>query len=174
MAVPGFRYCPMLIERMPSLPAKGARMVFFSICAQAAEGAIFAVIPFVSRRSLGIISGMTGAGGTFGAAFTQLLFFTSSSYGTGQGLQYMGIMTMACTLPVTLVYFPQWGSMFFPPSAGADEEKYYGSEWSEEEKSKGLNARSVKFAENSRSERGRRNAIIAKAATRPNDTNQNV
>jgi NNP family nitrate/nitrite transporter-like MFS transporter len=51
--------------------------------------------------------------------------------------------------------------MFFPANAGADEEKYYGSEWSEEEKSKGLNARSAKFAENSRSERGRRNVIIA-------------
>ncbi|KAF7013646.1 hypothetical protein CFC21_027716 [Triticum aestivum] len=157
------------LGRASSLPASVTAMVLFSICAQAAEGAIFAVIPFVSRRSLGIVSGMTGAGGTLGAAFNQLLFFTSSKYGTGQGLQYMGIVTMACTLPVMLVHFPQWGSMLFPANVGADEDKYYGAEWSEEEKSKGLNARTVKFAQNCRSERGRhRNAILA------NDTNQHA
>ncbi|KAL8167470.1 hypothetical protein V2J09_008969 [Rumex salicifolius] len=95
-------------------------------------------VPFVSRRplgsspgsqALGIISGVTGAGGNIGT-----------------GLTYMGIMIIACTLP--------WGSMFFPPSRHATEEIYYGSEYNEDEK-KGMHQGSMKFAESSKSERGR-------------------
>lgn len=155
----------VILGRVNSLVGSIVVMILFSVFVQGACGLTFGVVPFVSRRSLGVISGMTGGGGNVGAVLTQLIFFKGSKYSKETGITLMGIMIICCTLPMTLVYFPQWGGMFCGPSKNkATEEDYYMSEWSSKEKDKGFHQASVKFAENSRSERGKSDSV-----TRPSD-----
>lgn len=148
----------IILGQVGSVSSSIIVMIVFSLFVQAACGLTFGVVPFVSRRSLGLISGMTGGGGNVGAVLTQLIFFKGSKYSKEKGITYMGIMIICCTLPICFIYFPQWGGMFFGPSTkeNATEENYYLSEWNSKEREKGFCLASLKFAENSRSERGRR------------------
>jgi NNP family nitrate/nitrite transporter-like MFS transporter len=156
----------LVLGLMSNLSAAIAVMIVFSVFQQAACGATFGIIPFISRRSLGVISGFTGAGGNVGAVVTQSLFFTSERYHTEEGLVYMGIMILCVTTLVGGLYFPQWGGMFCPPSQ-VSEEDYYASEWSAEEQEQGLHGNSLKFAANARSERGKKSTN----STSPDSTN---
>lgn len=100
---------------------------------------------------------MTGGGGNVGAVLTQVIFFRGSRFKTETGITLMGVMILCCSLSTVLIRFPQWGGMFCGPSSiEATEEDYYMSEWSSGEKEKGLHQASLKFADNSRRERGRR------------------
>ncbi|CAK9158149.1 unnamed protein product [Ilex paraguariensis] len=152
----GGLFC-ILLGKVGSLSASISVMIVFSVFVQAACGLTFGVVPFVSRRSLGIISGMTGGGGNVGAVLTQVIFFRGSRYSTETGITLMGVMIICCTLPLFFIYFPQWGGMFCGPSSeGTTEENYYMSEWNSTEKDRGFHQASLKFADNSRSERGKK------------------
>ncbi|KAF5450265.1 hypothetical protein F2P56_030631 [Juglans regia] len=157
----------VILGQVGTLSASIVVMIAFSILVQAACGLTFGVVPFVSRRSLGVVSGMTGGGGNVGAVLTQLIFFRGSRYSKETGITLMGIMMICCSLPLFLIYFPQWGGMFCGPSTKthATEEEYYMSEWKSNEKENGFHLASLKFAENSVSERG----VKADSVTRPSD-----
>ncbi|KAK9221442.1 hypothetical protein WN944_009868 [Citrus x changshan-huyou] len=115
----------VLLGRVNSLWGSVLVMCVFSVFVQAAGGLTFGVVPFVSKRSLGVISGMTGSGGTVGAVVTQMLLFSGSKFSKQTSISLMGLMMIVCTLPVSLIYFPQWGGMFcgpsFDPNEPADE-----------------------------------------------------
>ena len=66
----------------------------------------------------------------------------------------MGVMVIAVTLLVITLYFPMWGGMFCKPKDGFTEEDYYLGEYTKEEIAAGLANASVKFAAESRSQRG--------------------
>ncbi|KAL7248069.1 hypothetical protein ACSBR2_002887 [Camellia fascicularis] len=68
-------------------------MILFSIGTQATYGATFGIIPFVSHRSLGIVSGLT-----------ENCYWDHSDGGDDGGINGM------------LVYFPQWGGMVLKAS----------------------------------------------------------
>ncbi|RLN23494.1 hypothetical protein C2845_PM07G20190 [Panicum miliaceum] len=142
-----------------SFAASVSVMILFSLFVQAAESLTFGVVPFVSRRALGLVNGMTSGGGSVGAVLTQLIFFHGSKYRTETGIMYMGVMIIACTLPTVLIYFPQRGGMLAGPRPGVTAEDYYNREWTAEERDKGYNTGSVRFAENSVREGGRSVAL---------------
>ncbi|KAJ8438524.1 hypothetical protein Cgig2_024613 [Carnegiea gigantea] len=149
-------------DRVGSLSASVAVMLVLSVLLQATCGFTFGVIPFMSRRALG---GMTGAGGNVGAVITQVIFFKGSPYSEEMGITYMGVMIIACTLPICLIYLPQWGGMFCGPKANYTEEDYYLQEWNSREQQQGFHQISLTFADSSRTER------CKKVESAPSETN---
>jgi hypothetical protein len=55
-----------------NLGATMAVLVVFSIFCQQSAGLSFGIVPFVSKRSTGLVSGFVGSGGNVGGAVTQV------------------------------------------------------------------------------------------------------
>eukprot|EP00798_Chlamydomonas_sp_ICE-L_P021307 gene21307-28238_t len=142
-------------------------MIIFSIFCQQACGATLGVVPFISRRAYGVVSGLVGAGGNVGAVVTQTIFFqgskTSPDMTKQDGLIWMGVMIMGITFLICFIHFPMWGSMFFPANPDVSEEDYYLGEWNANEVAQGLHTPSLRFAMESKSNRGSQRGVKAKA-----------
>ena len=76
----GGAFCIIMWKVDYSLTATIIIMIIFSIFCQQACGAHFGIVPFISRRSYGVVSGVVGAGGSCGAIVTQVIFFAGSPY----------------------------------------------------------------------------------------------
>ena len=86
----------MLFSRMPHVAAAVAAMIGFGLFMKMAEGATYAVVPFVNKKALGSVAGIVGAGGNAGAVAAGFLF--RGQYSTQSALFVLG----AC---VTLMSF---------------------------------------------------------------------
>ena len=149
-------FCLVMGLMSHSLAATMAVLVVFSLFCQQSCGLSFGVVPFVSKRSTGLVSGFVGSGGNVGGAVTQAIFFTYGAMTVPQGFVWMGVMTIAVTGLYLLMYFPMWGGFFVGPKEGVTEEDYYLAEYTPEERAAGLHSASLKFAFESKSQRGRR------------------
>ena len=151
-------FCALMGASYTNLTATIVFMIIFSIFCQQACGTMYGFVPFISRRAYGVVAGTIGGGGNVGSVVTQVIFFAGSIYSpsftVAYGIQMMGVMIIACTLPMFFFWWPMWGSMLTPGNPDATEEDYYIREWSAEEIAQGLHTEAMKFAMNSKSQRG--------------------
>jgi nitrate/nitrite transporter NarK len=90
-------------------------IVFFSIFVQMAEGLTFGIVPKVSRPALGVVSGMVGAGGNFGALISgQFIIGSGTKAPFDEGFIYLGIVIICLTLLHFLIFFPGEGGILLP------------------------------------------------------------
>mmetsp|Transcript_22582 Transcript_22582/g.66302 ORF Transcript_22582/g.66302 Transcript_22582/m.66302 type:complete len:636 (+) Transcript_22582:84-1991(+) len=95
-------------------------MVLFSIFVQMAEGLHFGVVPYVSAPALGVVSGMVGAGGNFGAVMGSKFIVGPPSVGppsVDKGFINLGAIIMGTSLLFFGMYFPEHGGMLFKKGA---------------------------------------------------------
>jgi MFS transporter, NNP family, nitrate/nitrite transporter len=146
-----------------------ATMVIFSFLCHAACGATFGVVPFISKRSVGTVSGWVGGGGNTIAAILQWLLFTNTQVIVPVAIQHLGIAIMCFTSLIMFCHFPMWGSMFLGPTqvvadVSLAEVAFYTREYTAEEKEQGLDMPAKLFAANAAiSERSKHGSSAAMA-----------
>eukprot|EP00488_Nonionellina_sp_1-RS-2012_P002412 TRINITY_DN4614_c0_g1_i1.p1 TRINITY_DN4614_c0_g1~~TRINITY_DN4614_c0_g1_i1.p1 ORF type:complete len:145 (+),score=18.02 TRINITY_DN4614_c0_g1_i1:204-638(+) len=84
-------------------------LIAFSLCVQAAEGATFAVVPFIQPKAIGPVAGIVGAGGNMGAMLFAFLIFTSVPTNLSYFYAWliMGIFTFVVSFATLLIRFSE-------------------------------------------------------------------
>lgn len=144
----------VLAVQHDSLPRTIAALVCFSLGTLFATGAAYGVVPFISKRALGVINGLVGGGGNAGAAIWQFAFFTSAHMSAHESVFYMGLAALVLCTPILGLYWPAWGGAFAAPSKSASEEQYFLHDYSLEEIQAGDAMAALLFAAESRYQRG--------------------
>lgn len=80
-------------------------MIFFALFVKMSNGAAFSVVPFVNQKSLGLVSGIVGAGGNVGAMLAGFVF-KSESISYDEGFLYIGITVCIISLLAFVMKFP--------------------------------------------------------------------
>jgi NNP family nitrate/nitrite transporter-like MFS transporter len=93
----------VVFSRMTTLALAIPAMLLFGLFMKMAEGATYAVVPFVNRQALGSVAGIVGAGGNAGAVAAGFLFRGGIAWGTA--LLTLGLIVAAASFLVLAVRF---------------------------------------------------------------------
>ena len=93
-------------SRMDVLILAIPMLIVFSICVQMSEGATFGVVPFISKKALGAVAGIVGAGGNAGAVAAGFLL-RAEGVAMQDALLYFGIIVIAIAPLALFVRFPK-------------------------------------------------------------------
>ena len=94
----------LLFAHMDALLWAIASMLFFALFLKMANGATYAVVPFINTRSVGLISGIVGAGGNVGAVVAGFLFASESvTYRESFMAIGSGVAVIACVSFIMLL-----------------------------------------------------------------------
>lgn len=108
-----------------NFPGAIVTLVCFSTCVQMAEGAHFAIVPYVGAhlKSLGPVSGIVGAGGNFGAVMWSFIYRGYAAHpDPRQPFLVHGICVVCTAILLPLCHYPTLGSMFFPATEAEEEQ----------------------------------------------------
>lgn len=79
-------------------------MVFFALFLKMANGATYAITPFINEKNAGLVAGIVGAGGNVGGMLFGFLF-KSPTITYGEAFSYIGIIAVAVSVIAMLTRF---------------------------------------------------------------------
>jgi MFS transporter, NNP family, nitrate/nitrite transporter len=94
----------MLFATAGSLPLAITWMVVFALFLKMANGATYALTPFLNTKNVGLVAGIVGAGGNIGGMMMGFLF-KSSSITYGDAFFYIGIAAVVAAAIVAITRF---------------------------------------------------------------------
>ncbi len=94
----------ILFSQMTNLILSISAMLVFSLFVKMAEGATYAIVPFMNKRALGAVAGIVGAGGNAGAVAAGFLF-RAESLSTQDAFFYLGVIVAVSSIAAMAVQF---------------------------------------------------------------------
>lgn len=94
----------ILFARAGSLPLAIMSMLSFALFLKMANGATYAITPFINEKNVGFVSGVVGAGGNLGGMLFGFLF-KSPSITYGEAFSYIGVIVVLVSFIVLLTRF---------------------------------------------------------------------
>lgn len=106
----------LLFANAGSLAMAITTMILFAFFLKMANGATYAITPFINSSNVGLVSGIVGAGGNVGGMLFGFLF-KSKSITYAQAFSYIGLIVVVVSVIVLLTRFAKTGETASAPVA---------------------------------------------------------